>query len=321
MLLMLDFKNWDSFLYFFSASSSQSFLKKCYKLRSTDLAEQKSYENCYPFIYYLEHGQIYYNQAKNAPLIIQPILLFYGLVHLIKACILTIDPNYPESTTVLAHGVSTRKRKKQQYHFFLDEVKIQKSGLLPYMGEKMFHMKHLEGEKITMQELLSQIPELSLMFSQTKGKNTFLQIKRNDDLLSLPKIILDHYHMTESRFTDFLKTDMADLIILQESNDQFINFSLNTLDNVEFLPFKYNLENLEINFPTTKSVLNNYPELLIHYLLLYNLSMISRYETEWWSELIKMMPNQDYPFIQSFLNITSKKGPFLIYQFLKGKLS
>ena len=27
------------------------------------------------------------------------------------------------------------------------------------------------------------------------------------------------------------------------------------------------------------------PELLIHYLLLYNLSMISRYETDWWYDL------------------------------------
>jgi len=47
--------------------------------------------------------------------------------------------------------------------------------------------------------------------------------------------------------------------------------------------------------------------------------MIARYETEWWSELIKTMPNKDYPFIVQFLNITSKKGPFLAYQYLMGK--
>lgn len=77
-------------------------------------------------MYFLEHGKLYYHQAINAPMSIQPILLFYGLVHLIKACLLTIDPNYPNSTSVLAHGVSTRKLKKQQYLFFQDEVKIQK---------------------------------------------------------------------------------------------------------------------------------------------------------------------------------------------------
>ena len=96
----------------------------------------------------MEHAQIYYKQAADSPLLIQPILLFYGFVHLIKACLLTIDPNYPENTSVLAHGVSTRKRKKQQYEFLKDEVKFQKNGLFPCMLENMFNIKHLEGDKI-----------------------------------------------------------------------------------------------------------------------------------------------------------------------------
>lgn len=313
---MHDYKHWDSFLYFFSASSSQSFLKKRYQLQQIECAEQKSYENSYPFIYYLEHGQIYYKQAEQAPLMIKPILLFYGLVHLIKACILTVDPNYPETTSVLAHGVSTRKRKKQQYHFFHDEVKIQKSGLFPYMGEKMFHMKHLEGEKTTMKELLSQIPELNYLFIQSEGKQTFLQIKEIDDQYYLPKEILDSYFMTESRFIEHWKNESLSQIEILKIDEQNIPFKV-TYSNVnELLPIKVNVEDGKLYYPKTKNSLNLFPELLIHYLLLYNLSMIARYETEWWSELIKMMPNQDYPFIQSFLNITSNKGPFLIYQFL-----
>ncbi|MEM5590682.1 YaaC family protein [Niallia circulans] len=79
--------------------------------------DSKSYQNCYPFMYFLEHGKLYYHQAINAPMSIQPILLFYGLVHLIKACLLTIDPNYPNSTSVLAHGVSTRKLKNNSIYF------------------------------------------------------------------------------------------------------------------------------------------------------------------------------------------------------------
>ena len=39
------------------------------------------------------------------------------------------------------------------------------------------------------------------------------------------------------------------------------------------------------------------PELISHYLILYNLSMIARYETEWWSELLKTTPNDDYPIL------------------------
>lgn len=313
---MHSYKHWDSFLPFFSANSTQSFLKNCYQKQQFDLAEQNSYENSYPFIYYLEHGQVYYKQAEIAPLIIQPILLFYGLVHLIKACILTIDPNYPETTSVLAHGVSTRKRKKQQYHFFHDEVKFQKSGLFPYMTEKMFHMKHLEGEKATMEELLAQVPELTHLFLQMEGKNTFIGLQQQSDGFLLPKSILDAFHMTESRFIEYWKIKTSSQIMVEELNNDFLIIKTNSYNNAELLPIKLCLDDKQHYFPLSKSVFNSFPELLIHYLLLYNLSMIARYETEWWSELIKTMPNQDYPFIQSFLNISAKKGPFLIYQYL-----
>lgn len=316
---MVNYNIQDLFLPFFSANSSQTFLKNCYQKQGIEGAEKKSYENCYPFIYYLEHGQIYYKQAEVAPLMIQPILLFYGFVHLIKACILTVDPNYPETTSVLAHGVSTRKRKKLQYLFFQDEVRFQKSGLFPFMAQKMFHMKHLEGEKATMRELLAQIPELHSMFIETERTETFIPILQQNDTYFLPKSILDRYHMTESRFIDYWKSISTSQIMLEETNNHKICFKLHYTNFEELLPIKLNLYENKLYFPLVKSHLNLYPELLIHYLLLYNLSMIARYETEWWSELLKMMPNQDFPFIQYFLRCTAKKGPYIIFQFLNNK--
>ncbi len=40
--------------------------------------------------------------------------------------------------------------------------------------------------------------------------------------------------------------------------------------------------------------------------------MVSRYETEWWGELITTKPNIDHPFIVDFLHHTSKKIPLLL---------
>ncbi|MER2091044.1 MAG: YaaC family protein, partial [Sporosarcina sp.] len=58
-----------------------------YKKLNVEDAEKKSYENSYPFIYYLEHGQSYYQLATQASLSIKPVLLFYGMVQLLKACL------------------------------------------------------------------------------------------------------------------------------------------------------------------------------------------------------------------------------------------
>lgn len=108
---------WQQLSFFFSSQNVQRYLARCYEKSSIQDAEKKSFENCYPFIYYLEHGKNYYELYKTAPFSIQPMLLFYGISQLFKACLLTIDPNYPESTTVLAHGVTTRKRKNKGINF------------------------------------------------------------------------------------------------------------------------------------------------------------------------------------------------------------
>ncbi|MEK4967789.1 YaaC family protein [Cytobacillus sp. FSL R7-0696] len=310
------YHNWQSYLPFFSTETTKAFLEKSYQNEGIEQASQKSFENTYPFIYYIEHGKVYYEQAAAAPLIIKPILYFYGLVHLIKACILTIDPLYPDTTSVLAHGVSTRKKKKQQYLFLKDEVKLQKSGLFPYMAEKMFHMKHLEGDKFYMVDLLRQIPEMEIMFQSIQKEQTFIDIKKEKDDFFVPITILNHYHMTESRFSTFLseklQVDGTDILYTKEH----IKFPQNKEINRYF---KYNIVNKNYSLPIERSPLNDYPELFSHYLVLYNLSMIARYETEWWNECIKLMTNNDYPFIHQFLDLTEQKSPFLIYNFLDSR--
>jgi hypothetical protein len=319
-ILVHFYKEFHSFTPFFSALDTQSYLKNSYQKLAVEQADQKSYENCYPFIYYLEHAQIYYKQAADSPLLIQPILLFYGFVHLIKACLLTTVPCYPENTSVLAHGVSTRKRKKQQYEFLKDEVKFQKNGLLPCMLENMFGIKYLEGDKATMSELLQQIPELNSLFLQLEGKRTFLNISNQQQSFSFPKQIMDSFHMTENRFIEFIEMKSSSALTYKESTTDCLLFDgINKNNEITPAPLKYNLEEGHFSFPLTKGDYLTFPEIVFHYLLLYNLSMIARYETEWWSELLKTMPNKDYPFIVQFLSTTSKKGPFLAYQYLMSK--
>ncbi|NMD72779.1 hypothetical protein HHO41_21385 [Bacillus sp. DNRA2] len=320
----MNYKDLNSYKIFFSASFTQSFLKNCYLKQNINDSDKKSYQNCYPFMYYLEHGMVYYQQAEHSPLIIQPILLFYGFVHLVKACILTRDPSYPETTSVLAHGVSSRKRKKQQYCFLEDDVRIQKTGLFPYMSDQLFHMKQLEGDKVLMEDLLSNIPELNQLFYQLEGKKTFTKADRHHyNQFTISAKVLDTFYMTQNRFEDFLRGKFKESFSVKQREGELLQVELNRhnlLTGDEALPFRFNISEKQYYFPLSKDGLFQFPEILIHYLLLYNLSMIARYETEWWSELMKMMSNNDYPFIQAFLEVTLVKGPFLIYQYLTAEL-
>ncbi|WP_338752450.1 YaaC family protein [Bacillus sp. FJAT-52991] len=236
----------DPLLSYYSVPRAKSFLQTSYKTNDIKQAEQYAYDNCYRFIYCLEHGELFLKQAQQSPIAVQPVLAFYGLSHLLKACLITVDPCYPASVQVLAHGLSSRKKKKQNYYFFQDEVKVQRHGLFIHFSEKMFHITHIEGTKLNMKTLLKQIPELSCFFHQHNECSPFLTLEKKEEN-SLPS------------------------------------------------------------------------ELMIYYALLYNLSMIARYETEWWYELLKLMPGEEYPFIKQFLTISIHKTPLLIEDYLRTK--
>ncbi|WP_449538291.1 YaaC family protein [Ferdinandcohnia sp. Marseille-Q9671] len=320
---------WQSFNALHAANTTQQLLQKCYEKATVPDAEKKSYENCYPFIYYLEHGQNYYQLSKDAPLAIKPVLLFYGMVQLLKACLLTVDPQYPESTSVLAHGVSTRKRKKQSYEFFHDEVKVQKNGLFSHFSEQMFHVKQMEGEKFTMEQLFKRIPELHNLFTLHFQQSLYIHTPISvENILTIPNEALDTYHMTSRRFLDFIESTIPFPISLIPNDggtgaSDMMNFKVNTpnyLLPLSSSPLLYQIYEDTFYLPRERELLSVFPEVMTHYLLLYNLSMISRYETEWWSELLHTYSSNDYPFIRQFLAISADKVPFLLYLFLKGKI-
>ncbi|RAK14199.1 YaaC-like protein [Anoxybacillus vitaminiphilus] len=318
---------WPRLTLFHSTNVAQKFLYHCYVKQERQDAAKKSYANCYPFIYYLEHGQNFYATAKNAPLSIRPVLLFYGMVQLLKACLLTVDAEYPESTLVLAHGVSTRKRKKQSYEFFEDEVKIQKNGLFTHFSEKMFHVKHSSGEKFQMRILLQRIYELHELFSVYYKENLSLDViydHLNQNII-IPSKILDHYHMTLSRFKDYITKELCSFVIISIKNESSSPYIHVTLDNTQKLtplgcePFLYGIYDRAYRLPTNITEIFKSSEIIAHYLLLYNLSMICRYETEWWNELLHSYSSDAYPFIIKFLSITADKVPFLLHYFLLDK--
>ncbi|WP_406685970.1 YaaC family protein [Rossellomorea vietnamensis] len=305
-------QHWDFIHYFQSAEYSQKFLKKCYEKLGSIQAEVKSYDNCYPFMYYLEQGELYYKQAMKSPFSLKPILLFYGYIHFIKAIVLTEDPEYPETTTVLAHGITSRKRKKQQYKFLQDEVKVQKNGLFSHFSDLVFHVKHIIGEKYKMEDLLVQIPELEEAFLILLKKKTMFWFT-NQNKLTIDESLLSHFHMSGSLFKQYLNEKITgnSLSITEDT--------LHATSAEELLPVRWHLNKNRLALPGIRNEASGIPEVLIHYAILYNLSMIARYETEWWVELLKNRTNEDYPIITTFLNVTTEKSPYLLLKILKDK--
>jgi hypothetical protein len=311
----------DLFIPFYSAIYSRKFLTERYEANQLTQSKIKSYQVCSSFMYHLQHGQLYFKHAAIVPIELKPILLFYGLVQLLKACILTIDPNYPENSQVLAHGVTTRKRKKSTYRFFNDEVKIQKNGLFSHFLDKMFHVKHQEGEKYQMQTLFRHIADMHPLFSiVTKEEISYKgSIKKNQIFIS--SNILDSYHMTANRFEQYLEGNTVGITsgrfnVSEHKGELLINLPF-SLSYWKSNPWLFNYDG-DIHLLKDKETISSYklPELATHFLLLYNLSMICRYEAEWWGDLIHTFDGIDFPFISHYLSVCEQKIPLIISSYL-----
>ena len=300
-----------------SASYVQQYLKECYSNIELPDAERKSYDSCYRFMYFIEYGERYYRHASTADAELKPILLFYGMIQLLKACLITIDPNYPGDTHVLAHGVTSRKRKKRHYAFLQDEVKGQKNGLFEYFSRKMFHVKQVEGEKYKMEDLLTLIPEVCPLFEKlTRKVTSYKMISLTSTSFTIQASILDTLNMTAERFESYIQQHGDTSIKVLTHNRDFITlqFKEDPVAGLQRRPFLYDRNTLYL--PAERSQYNPIAEVMAHYLILYNLSMICRYETEWWGDLFHTQESLDLPFILQFLEVTSEKIPHLLYEFL-----
>ncbi|WP_270182965.1 YaaC family protein [Alkalihalobacillus sp. CinArs1] len=306
---------------FHSSTFVQQYLNDCYSKLGFDDSERKSYDNCYRFIYFMEYGDRYFKHANTADTELKPILLFYGMIQLLKGCLLTLDPNYPGDTLVLAHGVTSRKRKKRQYSFLQDEVKGQKNGLFEYFSRKMFHVKQVEGEKYQMNDLLSLIPEMNSLFEVLSNKTQSYKLNpTSPNSFTVSSSILDTLNMTSERFENYLNQHVpVKVTSISSSTRGVLSVKLDGLFvNLSGRPLLHMGD--DVFLPAHRAQYNDINEVMVHYLLLYNLSMICRYETEWWGDLFHARESNDLPYILEFLDVTSNKVPKMLYEYLMGQV-
>ncbi|MFS0749706.1 YaaC family protein [Oceanobacillus sp. 1P07AA] len=297
------------FIHLSAQENAQSFLHKCYQ--NIDEQTKKSYQNGTAFMHYIQHGLQFYKSGEESSPIVRPVLYFYGMVHLLKGWILTKRPNYPESTALLAHGVTSRKRKRKDYQFFDDEVKIQQQGLFPYFTKHMYHFNSFPLEKASMRLLLANIPELQLLWGYQQKKTLINIGEINSDHLLFPMSILDHFHLTRNAFVQRIRPFLPSI---KEISEQSSSFKIDLAEKIVHAngPFFVHMDNQQLYFPTSRDIYLPYSEIITHYLILYNLSMLCRYETEWWGELMVSKADSAYPMIEHFLEITRRKIPYLI---------
>lgn len=263
-------------------------------------------------MYAFSSGIDFFEQGKRAPLLTQPLLLFYACSHLIKGLLICKHSSYPSSTKQLAHGISSRKKKKKDYTFLQDEVRVQRHGLLPAAASSLFQMNLEANKSYSMQHLLALIPEMQVMFS-LQGKRYLEHIGfRQQNTLTFSEKLLDNYYLPVEGFIRKIKPYIPPITHRERTNNAHVIHLQSPVSN-QIHPFFIEQHTDKLYVPNRRAFFTILDELLIHYMILYNLSMITRYEMEWWGETIATKSTMDFPIIQHFLHVTAEKLPAIIH--------
>jgi hypothetical protein len=312
-------KLWDTFVYFENEQTTSEFLRNRFTESGIDHVQRHVYQATPKFIFSIKQAREYYRAAEACDILTKPLLLYYGMMALAKALITAHDPVYPSSTSVLKHGLSTRKLKREDYSFAEDEVRVQKDGIF-HVLHRTLGGPHLENQqRFTMKELLAVIPELIPTYHRLYGQARVgqLEIARKDGQKARWKVprsfvagcdktreelleLLNRYGGEKTRFFDPEEQEEPGMFSLCVEGEE----SAHPLLVHDFSGRPH------LRFPHGEDLV--LPELSVHYMIMFVLGMLCRYETERWGEMILTFSSHDTFLINEFLNVSMRKFPNLI---------
>lgn len=322
-------KMWDTYLYLESEPTVLQLLTMCYEKRKEKEPQRLAFQNTIPFIYYLKQGREYFQSAQSASLMVKPLVMYYGMVSLTKAYILTLDPHYPDRTSLLRHGLSTRKRKKIDYCFQEDEVKVQKQGLLPHVLRLLNLPQGLE-EKYKLWECLGNLPQLYHVFRQVNARQMLYPVSisrgRSETVVRVEEGVLDHFHLGREGLVQKLNDhhlpgakghfslrsnrhkDSCITMTWHHPHLSHVSLSGDGFQNAMLVADASGQFFLRL---TTEARLH-LPEFIYYLMLLFHLSMLARYETERWGEIVWTFGSEERFLIHELLQQTERYYPNLL---------
>lgn len=328
---------WKTFRYLETEPTSRKFLAACYERLGIENPDRLAFQQSTRFLYLWKQARYFYTTAEAAELSIQPLLLFYGCTHLLKGMLLTRDPAYPQNSRVLQHGVTTRKLKRSAYSLTEDEIRPQKEGFFAHLAH-LFSLSPLQ-DRYVVHELLASIPEVSdayAFLSDTQALWLRLDWNQEAPPLSFHDIVSEATASTVGSWISipFPDKQAGPLAYSVETFSHYIRRLAPVPDQTEIFHWKkgtvkelllpqgslsaleqhplFRRQGHNLFFWNGSSASLPLPEWASHYLLLYLLSMLCRYETEWWGELTLSHSYAERFLVERFLEYHAAAFPTII---------
>jgi hypothetical protein len=300
---------WSRLSFFESEYNSKEFLKK-FSLADDDLGNLAR-----NLAFTMRTAREYYEAADRTTILTQPLLVFYGMTALAKTLFMSTHGKKSPSTK---HGL--QKVKEWTGAFAELSVDISKDGTFPqfhgcYSKENFYKLT------FSMKELMSLVPEVKVEFETVYNeKSRAVRILKNGRSVHVVDSELNRYvDLAKQIFSipgvneTYLPhaQEIGNKLILHYSgiNPQAKDPAMRAVTGEEYLvlPLNRNGNNVSV------------PEMSIHFLIMYLLGMLSRYQPEEWGEIIKGEETGEIYIVRKFLETTTRKFPNLVLNELRNR--
>jgi hypothetical protein len=279
-----------------------------------DEAKSLAYRNVHSFTSYIKQGLALFQTADNSDFWSKPLLLYYGMMSLLKAFALSKDAHYPKNTLILQHGLTSPKRKKEPYRFYRDEVRVQKDGFFPYLCRLLNHPVPT-GERFKMEQLCSFLPDLDPLFYQLEQISSFWNVTHQHGKITLEESILDELCISANSFVAYLNQVYPSIqLTLYQQIDKHI-ILIYKKDILQHPWFVRNKQGDILLWKWNQTSQDLLPEVLTYYALLFSLSMLCRYDPPVWRELCNDIVKEQL-IIEESISLVVDNFPSLILSLL-----
>lgn len=305
---------WLQLRLFESEYYSKQFLKEKYH----DISDEELNKLTTTFTSNIKQAYEYYSAASSVSILTSPLLYYYGMMCLTNVLWASLNKN---ERIKQSHGL--RSKSDGSDHILSNEyVTVLKEGSFPALHSCFSDFTIKQDTKIFIKDVFSVIPELKILFEKIYERSCCVKFTRDR---------LDYNHEELIPFREMLENNID--FFHQHNVPIYSGCNLDDISVIDIIYdcvndstiFEYPLQknlNGEIYFTFPIDVGNNVcavPEASAHFIVMYCLGMLVRYEPEKWLQIVSGKLSSEINLINRFVEISKRKFPNIILNGLLGK--
>lgn len=288
----------------------------------------------------LSQGKELFRHAETADWRVKPLLLYYAMLSMVKAALVFKFPDYFQVSDHLRHGVTIGPPARRPFAFRDDYVELKGAGVYQ-LARRALDFPRLPADlRLTLHDILTRLPDLDswyrILLHLPDTESNCLRFLQGPDLALRQDENTHEYfvslHLTADQYDSFRgkfprrfsrEFPSSFRVIEGQRVREFASRTRNrnraevAAAGDRLIAYDANNNLYVIATLTGQGRRHTFVEIELHYLLMFYLSNLARYQPHIWSQIYSGRNDQSAIVIQGFIRTCENKFLQLLQRYLQ----